>query len=388
MDISLRNYLSIIFFIVPFLIGCAQDYGILVPVNNQDTVVIDKLLIGGYRVYFGNLHNHSTVSDGIGTPMDAYQYARYTAKLDFFSLADHCYYVTPSGWALIKTAAASFTQDSVFVGLSGFEWSSTDLYGHVTVINTDDYCSVTDTATDFFVELVEWLSSRNGVAFFNHPGRENDVEREFCHFETTPSDKFVGMELWNKSDGFDVFYYSSGYFYNDNGRGYYDEALVLGWKIGASGAEDNHSGTWGTATGYRLAILADALTRAELVKAMKARRFYSTLDKNLALSFKINGQEMGSTIKPGSYTAQILAVDGNRENFVEVELFDKNHAINNVWILNTPSVNVTCSLDAPDSGYYYIKIKQTDGDEAISSPIWIASGTSSIPEEKRLLPVR
>jgi hypothetical protein len=375
LTLSLRVFLIAACFIIPFLVRCAEDYSVPLSITNNPDSTVTKLMIGGYKVFFGNTHNHSMISDGVGSPEEAYSYARNIAKLDFFSLSDHCYSISLSEWAILRDVADRFTRDSLFIGLWGFEWTSREYLGHVSVINTEDYCTVTDTATDSFLELVEWLSSRNGVAFFNHPGRENVMNTEFSHFETSPSEKFVGMELWNKSDGFSVFYYGNGYFYNDNGRGFYDEALIRGWKIGASGAEDNHTGNWGTATNYRLAILANALTRAELVKALKARRFYSTLDKNLALSFKINNQEMGSTVKPGSYTAQILAIDGSKENFTEVIMFNKNHAIAKDWILNTPSVNITCSFDAADSGYYYIKIKQEDGDEAISSPIWISADT-------------
>src|SRR5690349_2255667 len=34
-------------------------------------------------VFFGNLHSHTSYSDGSGTPDQAYKYARDTAKVDF-----------------------------------------------------------------------------------------------------------------------------------------------------------------------------------------------------------------------------------------------------------------------------------------------------------------
>jgi hypothetical protein len=52
------------------------------------------------------------------------------------------------------------------------------------------------------------------------------------------------------------------------------EAITRGWKIGAAGAGDNHSGTWGTAYPARLAILANNLTRTDLLAAMQARDFF------------------------------------------------------------------------------------------------------------------
>lgn len=330
--------------------------------------------IGGYNVYYGHVHNHSSVSDGSGTPDQAYNYAKNSANLDFFGLADHSGSISSTEWTSIKNAANAYNQDNVFVGFYGFEWSSSSAYGHVTVINTDDYCT-TGSPTNNFSGLINWLSSRNGAAFCNHPGREDGSGLEFSHFTTTPSSKVVGMELWNKSDPFSDYYYNDGYYTNDNNKGYWDEANSRGWKLGASGAEDNHSPTWGTSNDYRMAILATTLTRQELFDAINARRFYSTLDKNLSLSFKINSNEMGSTIPGGVYTAQILASDGNGEIFTEVVMFDKNHNVVQTWTPSGSTVNVSRTLTTGDGDYYYVKVKQTDGNEAISSPIWISGGT-------------
>ena len=325
--------------------------------------------IGGYNVYYGHLHNHTIYSGGAGTPSQAYSYARNTAKLDFFGLSDHDTEIDSLEWVDTKAQADTFNQDGVFTTFYGFEWSYYGTYGHVTVVNTPDY--TTYIATNTFKNLETWLSTRNGIAFFNHPGRENLYGREFDHFTDTPSDRFVGMELWNKGDGFSTYYYNDGYTPNDNSKGYYDEALSLGWKIGASGSSDNHSATWGTSEDYRMAILSNNLTRTDLLQAMQARRFYSTMDKNLALSFKINNQEMGSTVIPGTYTFQIQASDADNEVFTDVKLFDKSHNVVQTWSPNSTNVNVSTSLNAADGNYYYVKVTEADGGEAISSPIWI-----------------
>jgi len=34
--------------------------------------------IGGYNVYYGDLHSHSNVSDGTGTPATAYSNSRFS----------------------------------------------------------------------------------------------------------------------------------------------------------------------------------------------------------------------------------------------------------------------------------------------------------------------
>ena len=108
--------------------------------------------IGGYNIYYGHLHNHSTVSDGTGTPATAYNYAKYTAKLDFFSLSDHFNSISPTEWADVKNQADTYNQDGAFTAFYGFEWAAVPLDdANVTVINTD--------AIIFFTSWIKPISS-------------------------------------------------------------------------------------------------------------------------------------------------------------------------------------------------------------------------------------
>lgn len=330
----------------------------------------------GYNVYYGHLHNHSNVSDGTGTPDNAYDYAKNTAGLDFFGLSDHASAINTTEWATLKTAADNYNEDGVFTSFRGFEWSHSTL-GHVTIINTDDYC--TASAVPTFPGLLSWVSTRECAAFFNHPGRQNSTGQEFGQFADTPSDKFVGMELWNKNDIYNVYYYNDGYYPNDGNLGFYDEALTNGWKIAAGGSSDNHSGTWGTDNDYRLAVLANNLTRDDLYNAMLEKRFFSTLDNNIKMSFKINGSEMGSTVEGGiNKSIQILVTDGDGEIFTEIELI-KNGVVFNTWNPNVSNVNIAESVTISDGDYYYIRVTQADNDEAISSAVFVSGGLINTP---------
>jgi hypothetical protein len=80
-----------------------------------------------YNIYFGSLHNHSTLSDGDGSPSAAYAHARDVAGLDFFSLADHAenFVLTwpwePSKYDELMNTAKSYYAPGEFVTLWGFE---------------------------------------------------------------------------------------------------------------------------------------------------------------------------------------------------------------------------------------------------------------------------
>lgn len=333
-------------------------------------------IVNGFNVYYGSLHNHSNVSDGQGSPDEAYDYAKNVAQLDFFGLSDHANLMNAAEWLLIKTTANLYNEDNVFAAFYGFEWTTYFSYGHVTVVNTDDYCSNTS-PTNTFNGLLNWLNVRNGAAFFNHPGWDIFAFNEFDHFTDPPSEKFVGIELWNDHDGFSKYYYNDGFYSNDGNKGYFDEALIRQWKIGAAGGDDNHTATWGTATPFRMGVLAPAKTRTDIFDAIMARRFFSTLDNNLVVSFKINNNEMGSIIPGGTWETVIEAFDSDNEIITNVDLF-KNGVLIQSWAPGIAHPEIITSLACADADYFYAKITQADGDEAISSPVFI-SGVAQSP---------
>ncbi len=328
--------------------------------------------IGGYKVFYGHLHNHTSYSDGIGTPEQAYCYAKDTANLDFFGLADHSNQLSGEEWSDTKIKANLHNIDGVFTTFYGFEWS--DWTGHISIINPDTFTTEYETST--VNELINWIAQKDVVAFFNHPNRYGTHGLYSYNSSITPNMKFVGMELWNSYDGFSMHYYNQGLNLNDN-KGDFDEALSNGWIIGASGSGDDHAGTWGTAQNYRMAILADTLTRANLYSAIKARRFFSTLESDIRLSFKINEKEMGSSIIAGRYSLKIKANDGGGEFFTKVVMYDKNHNRIKTWDTFSTNINIEDSITVSAGDYYYVKVLEADSSDyagqAISSPIFVSN---------------
>jgi hypothetical protein len=324
--------------------------------------------IGGFAVYYGDLHNHCMISDVTGSVSEAYYAAKNTAAYDFFSLSDHAEQMSGEEWELMKATSDSFNEDGVFAAFWGFEWSGM-LHGHVTIIGSRRYCSSLGLITNNFTKLVNWVDDHECIAFFNHPGSYNSLDMEFNHFNLNPSGRFVGMELWNENQGFERYYYNNGFYENDGGLSYYDEALNRGWKIGASGGDDIHDGNWGS-NEFNMAVLAHELNRSSIWDALIARRFYSTIDRNIEMSFKINGYEMGSTLHSGSYTGEIRLHDANDEIFVKAELI-RNGRIIQTFTMDNAKPLVSFFTEARHSDYFYIRIQQKDGDQAISSPIFI-----------------
>jgi len=327
---------------------------------------------GHYHVYFGLLHCHSAISDGKGSPDEAYRFARDSSKLDFFSLSDHDSYpdrTTMEEYQLIKTVADKYNQDGVFTTFRSFEWTSKK-YGHITITNSADICYQNDSLTNTIPRLFNWLNNRECVAFLNHPGIKNGVENEFGHFNDSSCDRIVGIELFNDVEDFRQYYYNDGFYADDGNKSYYDEALSRGWKLGAAGSDDNHWASWGKKTGFRLAVLATENAREAIYDALKKRRFYSTLDMNLKIDFTLAGKPMGSTIEPGNAPLLISASDDDGEVFNRIELV-RNGTIIQTWFPNSAKPEISFNLKTKKGDYFYVITKQEDQDAAISSPIWI-----------------
>jgi hypothetical protein len=342
-----------------------------------------------YNTYFGYLHAHSELSDGEGDPVEAYTYAYGVGGLDFFALTDHGELLDPWPWANeweeLVNAAEALYQPGTYVTLWGFEWSN-PILGHINVLNTPDY---TSSISDFLItDLYDWLSDRpEGFGRFNHPGDYDDLFTEFLHMELYPEavPQMVGIETWNGNDSFDQYYYDGGWV---SEYSYWDEGNLLGWYLGALGGQDNHRRGWGLLNDFRIAVLAEELTREHIVAAYLNRRFYATEDKDLYLDLRCRGYPMGSRFhyypmgsqlsSGGPRGFRVEAWDGSGDTFKEVRLYRNGKLLetkivsgNSIWVLFWDLFRI-------GSDYYYVIVQQNDdndgngrNDEAISSPIWI-----------------
>lgn len=336
-----------------------------------------------YQTYFGFLHAHSHLSDGKGGAHEAYRFARDEGDLDFFSLSDHginLYVGWPweDKWQILKDSAEEAYAPGSYVTLWGFEWSNPFL-GHVSVIQSADFTHTLDRIR--MSEIYGWLRDRpEAFARFNHPGRLGypPLLREFDHFDVHPEaiPQMVGLELWNKEDDFDRYYYSGSW--GGNPTSYFDVGQQKGWQLGALGGQDNHNRQWGTLNDFRTAVLAEELTREGILDAYAKRRIYATEDKDLFLDFRASGYPMGSHLEGVPPRFSVTARDGSGDGFQSVRLIRNGTELEAVAASGNP-ISVTFSDPSPTgSDYYYVIVTQADdgdgsgrNDEAISSPIWI-----------------
>ncbi|MCU0668534.1 MAG: hypothetical protein MUF70_04185, partial [Myxococcota bacterium] len=103
-----------------------------------------RVAVDAPRILWGDVHGHSFLSDGSGSPDAYYRYARDVAGLDVAALTDHDHFggphkldATPESWRIIRDAAARADAAGRFVALLGFEWTSW-LHGHRHVLYFGD----------------------------------------------------------------------------------------------------------------------------------------------------------------------------------------------------------------------------------------------------------
>lgn len=295
---------------------------------------------GEMNMYFGNLHSHTAVSDGKGTPEEALIWARDTAGYDFYAITDHAEQILPSEWEETGNKADAFTEDGEFVAFRGFEWSH-PLAGHINVFNTKTYTSsiLTPTLGTFYF----WLHQKNGLAQFNHPGREALVFRDFLYYPFV-ADNFFAIETGNKGTG------------NTDGEylAYYPEALSRGWRVAPSNNQDNHSLSTNS---HRTVIIAPALTRSHLLSAMKKRRIYSTDDPNIKVVFKCQDKWMGSFVSTTAETVPLTIDIADDEIIQKITVKNAAGEIIAEKIPDLPTKKLRwCPVIAAENNAYYVRI--------------------------------
>ncbi|MBN1552998.1 CehA/McbA family metallohydrolase [bacterium] len=332
-----------------------------------------------YITYFGFLHAHCKLSDGSGSALEAYAYARDQAKLDFFSLTDHgemlLYWPWQHKWQKLVNAANDTYQPGKFVSFWGFEWSS-PLFGHINVINSSDYTNTYGTV--LLTNLYDWIGKQpHAFGIFNHPGDYDDLGLEFYHLANNPSavNQMVGIENWNGSQSFDKYYYNGSW---TNEYSFLDVGNRNGWRLGALGAQDNHQKDWGTQNQFRTAVLATELTREALIDAYQNRRFYATEDSDLFLDVRCSGYPIGAELSGVEPTFFISASDKSGDAFSQARLYKNGDCIQSQEVSGSAFTTTLSDPSPGNNAYYYVIIRQQDDndgngrpDEAISSAIFI-----------------
>jgi hypothetical protein len=281
--------------------------------------------LANWVFYFGNLHAHSSISDGKGTPNDAFAYAKNSAKVHLLCLSEHNHLSTQDGLNAVQEAARDYTT-AHFIGLYGQEFSTVSKGNHVNVYGLTGQLPKADNYNfrKLYTVLLPAAEDETDlpiVCQFNHP---ESVKKDYGmakasatipNYANDTAAFFTDADRWvrlialingpthetqrNTLVAFNTAYLNAWYYYQEHGM-----------HLSPVADQDNHEKNWGDATTARTVILlrkGETASADVLLKALRFGRCYATNDTDLKVIFTLNGQPMGTR-----YTEQDVAAQGQK----------------------------------------------------------------------------
>lgn len=346
-----------------------------------------------YNFYFGNIHAHSSYSDGnkdssvsmLTKPFQNFNYAKASQHIDFYGISEHNHLsagmLSPLYYHRGLADADSANIDGTFVALYGMEWGVISGGGHVLVYGYDSLIGWDANDYDVYVAQNDYtalwkkINEKQGAfAYLAHPS-SGDFDNLYSNTYSLSADNAIvgtparsGPALSTNTN------YSDASSSNYVAR--YNDALKKGYHVGIGLDHDTHNSVFGRQTAGRMVVLAPSLTRMEILSAIKKMRFYSSDDWNTKVNFTISNQHMGSIItQTGSPTIMVSVTDADAENTSSITIYRgiPGSGIGPsilTTISNTANVSYAATVANNASYYYYLKIIQADGDIIWTSPIW------------------
>ncbi|MFP8882185.1 MAG: CehA/McbA family metallohydrolase [Myxococcota bacterium] len=339
-------------------------------------------------IFWGDLHGHSGLSDGTGSPDEYFRYARDTAGLDVVALTDHDHLgalrldESPERWALIRRATQAFNRPGRFVTLLGFEWTNW-IYGHRHVLYFDgrgELLSAMDPS--FETPVLLWSALRHARASaltFAHHSAGGPIATDWSippdpHFE--PVTEITSIHGSSEAPDAAIVIKNSvtGNFVRD--------ALDRGYRLGFVGSGDTHDGhpgitQVGYASGGLAAIAAERLTREGILEALRARRVYATSGSRIVLQAHLNGQPMGSIFdlaEADSANGRLRVSVIGTGPIARVDLVGSAGLIESIPGGSSAVVDFErTDLEMRPGQYLYIRVVQSDDATAWSSPFFFAA---------------
>ncbi len=347
----------------------------------------------GEHIFWGEIHAHSEISDGIGSAARYYEYARNEAWLDFCALGDHG--GGDAFWGLCVDAAREFEDPGRFVTLLGYEWRWP--VGHANVYGPDlDLPVHTKDQKEALFELV-----RAGKAIII-PHHTNDpllTRAPVFQWDLFDKDLIHVAEICQMRGSFEKDEVGGHVLFGGFGASLQD-ALAKGFRFGFTGGTDNHCGrpaspmvtafhsapNVGSANTCDLgnvtlkptlsgltAVFARELTREAVFKAIWARQTYATTGARILLNFTVNDLRMGQEGAVDGAARVKVRVAGTAP--IESITIVRNNEDVETFLGEGMDQEVEWEdLEPAPGSWYYPRVVQTDGHHAWASPVFVGKG--------------
>ena len=337
---------------------------------------------------WGDLHGHSQLSDGTGTPAQYFAYARDVAALDVAALTDHDHWgmkamdSEPAFWTEVREAVSQYDDPGRFVTLLGYEWTSW-LHGHRHVLYFSDRGEIYSSLDpEYETPDALWNALRGQKAMtFAHHSAGGPISTNWLYAPDPVLEPLTEIvSVHGSSEAPD----SPLPIYNPVPGNYVRDALNAGYRLGFLGSGDSHDGHPGIreagGSAGLAAIFASELTRESVLEALRARRVYATNGVRIFLWVDLDEIPMGTVIDgvPNPET------DGNAQDpeqrlrievvtpspIVRVDLIRSGISMT-IPVDGQTEWNLDRAIPALRPGeYHYVRVVTEDEGAAWSSPIF------------------
>ena len=350
----------------------------------------------GRDLYTGEMHSHTSVSDGVELPGDAFEHVAEETDADFFTVSEHDVMwdlrngddfvqdwreADSEEWRWVHEQAEQYNaeHDDLTV-IPAIENTWYDGTGHINVFNADWHATARateqgsvdgypnefgtgDLKYDMYTFFARLKLDPEAIAQFNHPNPSNKGN----FFEFNGLDPVVDerIELIEVKD--------------ENQYEQYQLALETGWHLGPVFNGDEHSDNWVTSDESITGIWTDEHSPDGLYSAMRDRSVYSTQDVNTVLAFGADEAIMGSVLPAETtsttFTVQLSDPD-EEDSFTSVQLLTNGGEVAHTFAdVEGNELELSLDADVAEGDFYYVRADQADGDFIVSAPIWIGETT-------------
>ena len=336
-----------------------------------------------YKVFIGDIHAHTWMSDGMSSIDEFWSGARDVRKWDFASLTDHEDFVgnriSPSEWSELTYLANRYNDPGNFVAIHGYEWTTARPptgFGHKNVYFSQanpPLFGKKDPGSENSQDLYTQLRRTKALAFPHHIGWTGadwpnfDPEIESC-VEVVSNHgafEFMGNEPIRHRGGRPGDFIQNG--------------LEKGFRFGIVGGSDSHGLQWHHLASYKrdcwragaTAVLAKDLTRESVMDALRNRRCYATSGVRILLDFQADGHLMGEEYETSTPPKFSVRVIGSAPIYYMTLVRNNRDIYFNGADANEGKFTYTDDMVQPGVSFYYVRVLQRDGAMAWSSPIWV-----------------
>ncbi|MCE5276854.1 MAG: CehA/McbA family metallohydrolase [Planctomycetaceae bacterium] len=351
--------------------------------------------LDGRAVYFGDIHVHTSFSDGDYPTADVIAWARTRIGLDFTGPGDH---ISEQGdfanltYVDYARIGRQFEQTGKFCRVPALEIAGAP--GHQ-LLMARDFESF-EKAMAAYVKNVGSKGGLDSAAFCQAlsavmiPGKTMIVPAhplgENARWPDIADKSAFGAAEIMRGPGSQESYEKEPQ-WHAGGRGGKDDssirhALSLGYKLAFTGDSDNHRPLPGQPQAVYhgiTAVQAEKLDTAGVFDAIAARRCYATSGARIVGDARLNDAPIGSDVQvapeqPRKFTIVIHGTASIAETQIihcgkvlkTFKAASDQHDVTVEWTHTPPA-----SDKAPSHEYYYIRVRQTDGHCAWLSPFYI-----------------